>query len=221
MLCSCWQPLLYCFVFGACRRLINELVYDDGGTDDREFVELYNNGDSPVNIGGWTLGGQHQNISTPVANTTISITTGTVLNPGGFYVIGDKDVLNVNQIIAANLLGNDANTVELRNAGVLMDAVVYESNKGPSAPLTGYGALPADVASNVGPGIWGNNQSIDLPGTPFVSTVGLARWVDGRDTNNNGRDFGTRPYTPGTTNNPVNVTQYKPVDISATPSALA
>ena len=28
--------------------------------NDREYVNLYINGDVPVNIGGWTLGGQDQ-----------------------------------------------------------------------------------------------------------------------------------------------------------------
>src|SRR4051794_40126118 len=97
--------------------VINELVYDDGVTDDREFVELYNNGLSPVGIGGWTLGGQDQ----VAPNSTVTITTGTTINPGGFYVIGQTGVLNVNQIVTG-LTGfweNDGETLELRNAGVL------------------------------------------------------------------------------------------------------
>ncbi len=192
--------------------VINELVYDDGGVDDREFVELYNNGNLPVDIGGWTLGGQDQ----VGPNTTVTITSGATINPGGYYVIGQTGVLNVNQVAASSFLENDAETLELRNAGVLMDAVVYESNKGPSGlGGIGYGTLPADVSTNVGPGIWGNNQSTDLAGTPLASSVGLARYVDGRDTDNNGRDFGLRPNTPGTTNNPTNITAYQPPDISS------
>jgi hypothetical protein len=35
--------------------IINEFSYDDGGTDDKEFVELYNNGGAAVDISGWTL----------------------------------------------------------------------------------------------------------------------------------------------------------------------
>jgi hypothetical protein len=40
----------------------------------------------------------------------------------------------------------------------------------------------------------------------------MARFVDGRDTNNNGRDFGFRPNTPGSSNNPINVTVYPTPD---------
>ncbi|HEX4412043.1 MAG TPA: lamin tail domain-containing protein [Lacipirellulaceae bacterium] len=202
--------------------VINEFVYDDGGPDDREFVELYNNGVTPVDIGGWSLGGQDQ----VGPNSTVTITAGATINAGGFYVIGRNGVPNVNQIVTAvgstGFWENDSETLELRNAGVLQDAVLYESTKGPSAQNNGgYGTLPTDVAAQVGPGIWGNNQSVDLPGTPLLSSASLARFVDGRDTNNNGRDFGFRPNTPGASNNPVNITQYTLPDISSTPVGTA
>jgi hypothetical protein len=188
--------------------IINEVVYDDGGTDDREFVELFNSGPAAVNIGGWTISGQDAS----GANSTTTITAGTVLDPGGFYVIGNTGVLNVNQTAAGGFLENDAETVELRNGGTLVDAVLYESNKGTAS----HGTLPADVTADVGPGIWGNNQSSDLAGTPLISSAGLARFVDGRDTNNNGRDWGFRRNTPGTSNNPVNITSYTVPDVAAT-----
>jgi hypothetical protein len=180
--------------------IINEVVYDDGGTDDREYVELYNTGPAAVDISGWTVGGQDAS----GANTSTAINAGTTLNAGAFYVIGNTGVLNVNQVAAGGFLENDAETVELRNGATLIDAMLYESNKG----TTSYGVLPANVAAEVGPGVWGNNQSTDLAGTPLVSSAGLARFVDGRDTNNNGRDWGFRPNTPGTSNNPVNITSY-------------
>ena len=219
-LCGCILIL-----FAACCDLhaavvINEVVYDDGGTDDREFVELYNNGLAPENIGGWTLGGQDQ----VGPNTTITITPNSVINPGGYYVVGQPGVPNLNQSVIATggFLENDAESLELRNAGILVDALVYESNKGPTAiNNAGYGTLPADVAANVGPGIWGNNQSTDFAGTPLLSSAGIGRFVDGVDTNNNGRDFGFRPNTPGTTNDPVNITRYAVPDISSSPVGTA
>ena len=73
-----------------------------------------------------------------------------------------------------------------------MDALIYESNKGIAGNLTGSG-LPAET----GPGSFGNNGTTpDLAGNN--TTVSLGRFVNGRDTNNNGRDFGMRPSTPGT-----------------------
>ena len=79
---------------------------------------------------------------------------------------------------------------------------MYETNKGIAGNLTGSG-LPAEV----GPGIFGNGGGFtpDLPGN---TTMSHGRFVDGRDTNNNGRDFGIRPSTPGTSNNTGLMTAY-------------
>lgn len=40
--------------------VINEFAYDDTGTDDVEFVELYNAGTTPVDISGWILQSRDQ-----------------------------------------------------------------------------------------------------------------------------------------------------------------
>src|SRR5687768_13480650 len=93
--------------------IINEVVYDDGGTDDREFVELYNNGAAPVDISGWTLTGRD---STTV-NATNTVPAATTLNAGDYYVFGLTNVLNVDQVIASTFLENDAESVEIRDAG--------------------------------------------------------------------------------------------------------
>ena len=54
--------------------VINELVYDNQGSPDSgEFVELYNAGASPVDIGGWTLTGTPTSVVVPGA-------------PGGFQL---------------------------------------------------------------------------------------------------------------------------------------
>jgi hypothetical protein len=83
--------------------------------------------------------------------------------------------------------------------------LIYESNKGITGNLTGSG-LPAET----GPGFFGNAGT--GPDLPNNTTVSVGRFVDGRDTNNNGRDFGMRPSTPGTSNNTGFMTQYTPPD---------
>lgn len=195
--------------------VINEFVYDDGGTDDREFVELYNPTGAAIDISGWTLGGRDQ----VGPNTIVTIPAATTLAPGAFYVIGFAGVANLNQTVTA-LFENDAETIELRNGafatGTLIDGVVYERNKGNTGTGNiGHGVLPADVLAQVGSGIWGNNQSSDFAGTPLRATNGQARWVDGRDTNNNGRDFGMRAVTPGAANVTTTMTSYTPGNLSA------
>jgi hypothetical protein len=183
--------------------VINEVMYDDGSGDDREFVELYNSGAAEVNIGGWRLGGY--DVTTTNPSTTLP--DGTILAAGAYYVIGNAGVLNVNHVVSANQFENDNEVITLRDAGnALVDAVAYETNKGIGFITTGGGATPpadpAAVLAQVGPGFFGNFQCVDLTGTPLNATLSFGRCVDGRDTNNNGRDFAIRPSTPGTTNAP-------------------
>jgi hypothetical protein len=183
--------------------VINEVMYDDGGTDDREFVELYNAGSTEVAIGGWRLGGYDATTTNP--STTIP--AGTMLAAGAYYVIGNAGVLNLNHQVSANQFENDNEVITLRDGGgVLVDAVAYETNKGLGFITTGGGATPpldpAAVLEQLGPGFFGNFQCVDAADTPLNATLSFGRFVDGRDTNNNGRDFGIRPSTPGTTNAP-------------------
>ncbi len=175
---------LFCSQVAAAQVVINELVYDDSGTDDREFVELYNAGNSPIDISGWLLRASDTVAPPGDNNPDYTIPAGTVLAPGQYYVIGSANVPNVDFVVGStNLWENSNEAIELIDTnGSLVDAVVYELNKGPVA---------------IGPaegGIWGNFTSID------GSTQSWARYIDGRDTNNNGRDFGLRPMTPGASN---------------------
>jgi hypothetical protein len=112
--------------------VINEFQYDDIGTDDREFVELYNAGLTAVNIGGWVLGG-HDPTTTNISTT---IPAGTMLARA---VLGYRQsgVPNVNQVVAANTFENDNETLELSDAtATLVDAVLYEGNNSTTITLT-------------------------------------------------------------------------------------
>lgn len=172
--------------------VINEFAYDDTGTDNREYVEIYNSGPNPVDISGWTIIGRDPTTTNPSA----VVPAATTLAAGAYYVVGNTGILNLNQTVASDFLENDIESIEIRDSGGgLIDAVIYESNKGITGNLTGSG-LPAET----GPGYFGNSGTgPDLPGNTSAST---GRYVNGRDTNNNGRDFGMRPSTPGTTNAP-------------------
>jgi hypothetical protein len=188
--------------------IINEFVYDDNSTDNREFVELYNNGVATENIGGWVVTGR----DATTVNGSATITAGTMLAPGGYYVLSNTGVLNSNQTFALDFLENGgADSLELRDTtGALIDAVLYETNIGVTGNVAGNG-LPAEV----GPGIFGNGggftPDLGVAGS-FNTTASTGRFVNGRDTNNNGRDFGVRPSTPGTSNNTGLMTFYSPPD---------
>ena len=93
---------------GSAQIVINEFVYDDTSTDDREFVELYNAGNSAVNIGGWSLGGRDN----AGVNLFANIPANTFIAAGAYYVIGQTGVQNVNQVVGT-MFENDADSNSL------------------------------------------------------------------------------------------------------------
>lgn len=178
--------------------VINEIVYDEANADSsdvdpdtREFVELYNTGAAAVDIGNWTVGSVNLVDGSPIFADTIP--AGTMLAAGGYYVLGAPGVPNLNQDLGAGELWQDINTViELKDSSSsLVDALAYEVNKDPQ--LTN--ATAAQIAQ-LGHGWWGNTQSYNTS----YPRLSLGRFIDGRDTNNNGRDFGTIPMSPGASN---------------------
>lgn len=186
----------------AAQVVINELQYDDTGTaDDFEFVELFNSGATPVDISGWTLGGRDASGNNSIA----TIPAATTLAAGGYYVVGNAAV-GGNQTVAGGFLENDAEQVELWNGAfnvsTLIDGFVTEGNKGAAS----HGALSVDMAAQVGTVYRGNFQSghINGQGAQGAGTgpvlVSLSRYINGLDSNNNGRDFGVRRATPGAAN---------------------
>jgi len=197
--------------------VINEFQYDDTGTDNQEFVELFNSGLTPVDISGWSVGGRDAsglNISAAIPGAVGSGTT--MLAVGGYYVLANTGVLNVNQVVAGGFLENDGEQLELWNGAfgtsTLVDGVVYEGNKGTAS----YGALSPAMATQVTSPFWGNHQGTDLGVSPALRpTVSVGRYVDGLDSNINGRDFGMRPGTPGTANNAGIVTSFVAPNVDA------
>ena len=194
-------------VFG--QIVINEVVDDerafDSGAlpDTREFIELYNAGAAPVDISGWTIGSIALATGVPFATDTIP--GGSIVAPGGYFVIAAAAVPNVNFTIAAADIFPDQNTIfELRNGSTLVDAVGIETFRGVELANATQEQLDQIAAGQtVGPaargGFWGQSISSNAiaPNVP----QSLSRYLNGRDTNVNGRDFGMLPITPGTSNN--------------------
>ena len=162
--------------------VINEVDYDQPGTDTAEFIELKNNGPTAVNLGTYTLE-LSNGASAGALYLTIALPNVTLLG-GGYYVIGFGSANPWHADLTYNHLDNmvqngSPDAIGLRDGGVLVDAVSYEGST--AAPYTeGTGTTAAD--DNV---------------TPFVS---LSRFPDGQDTNNNDVDFSIRCLTPGAPN---------------------
>ncbi|MHC4067167.1 MAG: lamin tail domain-containing protein, partial [Planctomycetota bacterium] len=112
---------------------INEYQYDDSGTDDREFVELYNAGVDPEDISGWTL--RASDTTPPPGDDNADYTIPgvpdsgtTVLAAGDYYVLGTALVPNVDQEVGVNDLWEDSNeALELLDGiGIAVDTFVSE-----------------------------------------------------------------------------------------------
>jgi hypothetical protein len=161
--------------------VINEFVYDDSGTDEFEFVELYNRSTTPVDLSNWSLVGDDSN----GVNFTETFPAGTILNPGDYLVIGDgPNVPNVDIIRASSFLQNSNESITIFDASQnIVDTLIYESNKG---------VFNTTLAE--GEGIWCNFTCIE------GNESSLSRLRDGYDTDNNGHDFRLQPWTPGTSN---------------------
>lgn len=131
--------------------VINEFCYDDSGSDDYEFVELYNASRTSVDISGWKL----ESADPLGPNAGYTIPKGTVLAPGGFWVIGTNRVPAVDQVAGSgNLWENSNESLTLVDAnGKVVDTLVYEANKGywPGAKFETEG-------------VWGNFTGIQPAG---------------------------------------------------------
>ncbi len=197
--------------------VINEIVYDTSVANG-EFIELYNAGDSAVDISGWKVqvssnigpgaSGNDDGIQDYFVDGTLG--SGTVtLASHGFYVMGGYGVANVNQQLdstTGDLFPNGHDAIQLLDANsTVKDTVIYGRSAGTTVAVD---------PSNTMDGIWGANRST-LPGA-----FSLQRWVDGRNTGDNGLDFGMRPATPGATNNEPVITAFIPPSGSPGETAL-
>lgn len=167
--------------------VINEFSYDDSGTDDREFVELYNSTKAAIDISGWKLDSADQ----VGPNKAFTIPANTKIAAGGFYVMGSALVPNVNQVVGTtDIWENSQESLTLRDAqGKIVDTLVYEANK--LIKTNTWYTKPE--ALREGEGVWGNFASIDKHETS------MSRYRDGVDTGDN-RDFQLMPSTPGKSN---------------------
>ncbi|MCU0867337.1 MAG: lamin tail domain-containing protein [Planctomycetes bacterium] len=180
--------------------VINEYSNDDSGTDNLDFVELFNRTAAPVDISGWTLNGE-EGTSGGAANGVFTFpgapgSLTTVINPGQYIVVGLTAVPNVNFVITGATPGlvlenTDADGVTLRdNTGTVIDAVVW-----------GYKAWTAAVPTWLeGHGLWGQYILFDAAGFLPQGLLTPQRYVDGQDSNVNSADFVMMGWTPGAAN---------------------
>jgi len=180
--------------------VINEVDYDQAGTDASEFVEIKNVSGAPVDLTGYSV---------ELVNGNGGAIYNTITLPSVSLAAGDYFVVCANATTVANCDlddGPDTNFIQngapdavgLRDgASALIDAVSYEGDT----------ASPYTEGSGVG---LVDNSSVD--------TFGLSRIPDGTDTDQNNVDFDFCAITPGEANSctvvddPPTVTGTTPID---------
>lgn len=171
--------------------VINEVDYDQVGTDNAEYIEIKNIGttDFPMEFVRVEL--VNGSGSGAAVYLTIENPAWPPLAPGGYFVICGNDALTVNcdhpATPATNLIQNgpqDAIALIFIPTGEILDALSYEGS------LLGY--------------VEGTGTSVGDSNTQ--DGVSLGRFPDGVDTDDNSVDFVLGCSTPGAANieDPVN-----------------
>ncbi|NJL27571.1 MAG: lamin tail domain-containing protein, partial [Thermoanaerobaculia bacterium] len=182
-LASCALLLVLAASPAAAQLVINEIDYDQVGADAAEWLELKNTSGGVINLDNYTVELVNGNGGGAAVYDTIDLPN-VNLAAGDYYVIcaNAATVPNCDLDDAPNtdFIQNGApDAIGLRLSGVLVDAVSYEGSTG--APYTeGTGASAAD--SNT------------------IAFLGVSRFPDGTDTNNNNADVSLRCITPGASN---------------------
>ena len=158
--------------------VINEILYSPGSTNTGlEYIEFYNRGPTPVNVGGWVI--------TDAVDYTFP--GGTTIDSGA-YVIVALDVTAAESFYGIDFLGpfqgrlsNAADVIILQDNGIprqVIDAVGYSDDEPWPHEADGAGAsleLIDPEASNADAGNWGIGQPFS-PGTanaPMASDTGM------------------------------------------------
>jgi len=163
--------------------VINEIDYDQPGTDTAEFVEIKNVGTASANLSEYTLELVNGNGGGATLYQSYTLPAVTLAAGNYFVVCGDAaTVPNCDLDVSpdSNLIQNGApDAVGLRHNGDLVDAVSYEGNSG----------TPYTEGSGTG-----------LDDNSSVENGGISRFPDGVDTDQNNIDLSFRCSTPGETN---------------------
>lgn len=179
---SAWTAPENCFIPPAL--VINEVDYEQPGTDYAEFVELKNSSNYTINLEGFMLelvNGSNNSVYKQITLPSY------LLGPGEYFVIcgSISNVPNCNMEVtpSSNLIQNGApDAMALYDPyGTMIDALSYEGD------VPGY-------VENSGSALLDNN-------TP---SNGLSRYPDGKDTDDNNADFLYKCITPGEANTYLN-----------------
>lgn len=174
--------------------VINEIDYDNPGTDAAEFVEMYNRSTAPIPLDSLALVFVNGATGSEYHRTALS-GAGASLAGGGYLVIAMSGVtvapgaLVIRETAAAQNGAPDGVLLLDTSTGSVIDALSYEGEID-AAAITGA------------PGTVSLVEGASTPAQDSDSAEGsLSRCPNGADTNNASTDWMFRPTpTPGTTN---------------------
>ena len=130
--------------------IINEFVYDDGGTDDREFVELYNNGASAVDISGWIVRNSDTVAAPGDNNADFTIPASTSLAAGDY---------STNVCVHSNDADTPVVTVPVEFTVTVADDAIFTDGFDGAFAVCEPLQLLADPSFEATPGSGGENPS--------------------------------------------------------------
>jgi hypothetical protein len=147
--------------------VINEVLVDAPGADaGQEWVELYNGGSEPTDLGGWVIRWGNGDYTSEVELAS------EIIHPGAFILMGSEDV-------GAHLLVE----LDLGNGTSNSDAIQLIDNEGTIADTVVYGNPNSDA--------WLDDLGFEAESLAPTASAGrsIARTVDGVDTERSGDDF--------------------------------
>jgi len=159
--------------------VINEIDYDQPGTDNAEFIELFNSGITTISLDNFSVDLINGSNSSTYRNIDLS---GFSINSNSYFVICSdaSTVANCNYSFTTSngwFQNGAPDAVGLYENSILLDSLSYE---GLLSPFTEGGSLTITDSNS--------------------ETLSLARITDGIDSNNNALDFQLSCITPGTAN---------------------
>ncbi|MBL9080091.1 MAG: lamin tail domain-containing protein [Planctomycetes bacterium] len=177
--------------------VINEVDYDQASTDANSYIEIFNNGASPVSLAGIDVRLVNGANSQQYASYSLS-SAGATLGVGQYLVIGNSTVTSVlpGSVLAITVSGDfiqnggpDGIAIIDTSTNTLIDALSYE------------GSITAAVLTGI-PGTFNLVEGTAFPGADTNDNVNaLARIPNGGDTNNAVTDWAlVQTFTPGAAN---------------------
>jgi len=159
--------------------IINEIDYDQPGTDTAEFIELFNNGTSSMSLDNFSI--ELINGSNSMSYRTIDLSGFNIAANDFFVLCGDASLVancNYSFTTISSWIQNGApDAVGLYENSNLLDSLSYE---GILSPFTEGSVIPV------------KDNSTDI--------LSIGRILSNMDNNNNALDYELGCITPGTQN---------------------